>query len=273
MFVTKRIGLARAVGFLLLQFPSALAFATPSCCRPGIDHARIQPRPPAWSHREHDQAHATVVHNPQQVGGASGEPVGLAGYQGIATADEAWGFLEPVTMGCGGNLLREDFLAPSTGQDRLPQATILVVSRSLPHHAEAHSKHRALERTAYDPLRTFATAGGSWARVDVPMTATMIDLIAVLGLLVTTPRRQAMTDPQHSLTAIDIALEPDAVMMSRAFADIAALRETSLRALRWTPLIMRTSRCYNALYGQPIFRATTRRPKRCWRRKNTPTGN
>jgi hypothetical protein len=116
MFVTKRIGLARAVGFLPLYFPSALAFATPSCCRPGIDHARIQPRPPAWSHREHDQAHATVVHNPQQVGGASGEPVGLAGYQGIATADEAWGFLEPVTMGCGGNLLREDFLAPSTGQ-------------------------------------------------------------------------------------------------------------------------------------------------------------
>jgi hypothetical protein len=53
----------------------------------------------------------------------------------------------------------------------------------------------------------------------------MIDLIAVLGLLVTTPRRQAMTGPQHALTAIDIALEPDAVMMSRAFADNAALRE------------------------------------------------
>ena len=34
-----------------------------------------------------------------------------------------------------------------------------------------------------------------------------------------------MTDPHHALTAIDIALEPDAVMMSRAFADNAALRE------------------------------------------------
>ena len=34
-----------------------------------------------------------------------------------------------------------------------------------------------------------------------------------------------MTDPQHALMAIDIALEPDAVMMSRAFAANAALRE------------------------------------------------
>jgi hypothetical protein len=34
-----------------------------------------------------------------------------------------------------------------------------------------------------------------------------------------------MTDPHHALTAIDIALEPDTVMMSRAFADNAALRE------------------------------------------------
>ena len=76
-----------------------------------------------------------------------------------------------------------------------------------------------------DPSRTSATAGGLGARVDVPMAATMIDLIAVLGLLVITPRRQTMTDPQHALTAIDIALEPDAVMMSRAFADNAALRE------------------------------------------------
>ncbi len=34
-----------------------------------------------------------------------------------------------------------------------------------------------------------------------------------------------MTNPQEALTAIDIALEPDAVMISRAFADNAALRE------------------------------------------------
>jgi len=34
-----------------------------------------------------------------------------------------------------------------------------------------------------------------------------------------------MTDPHHPLMAIDIALEPDAVMMRRAFADNAALRE------------------------------------------------
>jgi hypothetical protein len=53
----------------------------------------------------------------------------------------------------------------------------------------------------------------------------MIDLIAVLGLPVTTPRRQTMTDPQPPITAIDIALEPDAVMTNRAFADNAALRE------------------------------------------------
>src|ERR1700759_4714972 len=33
-----------------------------------------------------------------------------------------------------------------------------------------------------------------------------------------------MTDPQHARTAIDIALEPDAVMMNRALADNAALR-------------------------------------------------
>ncbi len=33
-----------------------------------------------------------------------------------------------------------------------------------------------------------------------------------------------MTDPQPHLTAIDIALEPDAVMMNRALADNAALR-------------------------------------------------
>src|ERR1700735_965225 len=46
----------------------------------------------------------------------------------------------------------------------------------------------------------------------------------MLGLLVTPPRRQAMTNPQHALTAIDIALEPDAVMMRRAFADNTALR-------------------------------------------------
>jgi hypothetical protein len=34
-----------------------------------------------------------------------------------------------------------------------------------------------------------------------------------------------MTEPHDALTAIDIALEPDAIMMSRAFADNAALRE------------------------------------------------
>ena len=34
-----------------------------------------------------------------------------------------------------------------------------------------------------------------------------------------------MTDPHHPLMAIDIALEPDAVMMRRAFAENAALRE------------------------------------------------
>ena len=33
-----------------------------------------------------------------------------------------------------------------------------------------------------------------------------------------------MTDPQPPLTAIDIALEPDTVMMNRALADNAALR-------------------------------------------------
>src|SRR6476661_461674 len=100
--------------------------------------------------------------------------------------------------------------------------------RLLPAGAVAGWALHPLESAAFHgahPLRTFATAGGLWARVDVPMAATMIDLIAVLGHLVTTPRRQAMTDPQHALTAIDIALEPDAVMMSRAFADNAALRE------------------------------------------------
>ena len=44
-----------------------------------------------------------------------------------------------------------------------------------------------------------------------------------------------MTDPQPHLTAIDIALEPDAVMMNRALADNAALRanvpQASLRYL------------------------------------------
>jgi hypothetical protein len=57
------------------------------------------------------------------------------------------------------------------------------------------------------------------------MAAAMIDLIAVLGLPVTTPRRETMTDPHPPVTAIDIALEPDAVMISRALADNAALRE------------------------------------------------
>ncbi len=33
-----------------------------------------------------------------------------------------------------------------------------------------------------------------------------------------------MTDPQSPVTAIDIALEPDTAMMSRALADNAALR-------------------------------------------------
>jgi hypothetical protein len=53
----------------------------------------------------------------------------------------------------------------------------------------------------------------------------MIGLIAVLGFLLIMPGRRAMTDSQQALTAIDIALEPDAVMMSHAFADNAALRE------------------------------------------------
>jgi hypothetical protein len=34
-----------------------------------------------------------------------------------------------------------------------------------------------------------------------------------------------MTDLQHALTAIDIALEPYAVVMSRAFTDNVTLRE------------------------------------------------
>jgi len=34
-----------------------------------------------------------------------------------------------------------------------------------------------------------------------------------------------VTDPHHALTAIDIALEPDAVMRNRAFADNVALRK------------------------------------------------
>jgi hypothetical protein len=57
------------------------------------------------------------------------------------------------------------------------------------------------------------------------MATASTDPIAVLGILVTALQRWTMTDPQEALTAIDIALEPDAVMMRRAFADNAALRE------------------------------------------------
>jgi hypothetical protein len=40
-----------------------------------------------------------------------------------------------------------------------------------------------------------------------------------------------MTDPHHAPTAIDIALELDAVTRNRAFADNVALRENFPRGL------------------------------------------
>jgi hypothetical protein len=105
------------------------------------------------------------------------------------------------------------------------------------------------------------------------MGAAMIDLTSVLGLLIITPRRQTMTDPQHALTAIDIALEPDAVMRSRAFADNAALRENvpqgfALDATHHAHVTL--LQCFVRTADLSSIYAAT---EKGWRRKNTPAGN
>jgi hypothetical protein len=59
---------------------------------------------PLATHAEHDQTDATtvqVIHDPQQVRGASCQPVRLAGHQRVATADEAQGFLQSIALGHG----------------------------------------------------------------------------------------------------------------------------------------------------------------------------
>ena len=105
--------------------------------------ARVSIRGP---HAEHDQADATaiqVVHDPQQVGGASGQPIGLAGDQRIASADEAQGFLEPIALCHGGNLLGEDFLAAGSLQiaDLGIQSGLLVAGRC-PRITHQDARHR-----------------------------------------------------------------------------------------------------------------------------------
>jgi hypothetical protein len=53
------------------------------------------------AHAEHDQTDATaiqVIHNPQQVGGASGKAVGLTNEECVVPTDEAQGFLEAIAL-------------------------------------------------------------------------------------------------------------------------------------------------------------------------------
>jgi hypothetical protein len=67
----------------------------------------------------------------------------------------------------------------------------------------------------------FTASGGPSRR---RMLGALATLPALQGLLVaTTAQAQTMTDPQHPVTAVDIALEPDAVMVQHAHADNARL--------------------------------------------------
>jgi hypothetical protein len=68
---------------------------------------------PLTAHAEHDQTDATaiqVVHDPQEVCGAPGKTIGLAADQRDIPSDEAQGFLEPIALCQGGDLLGEYFL-------------------------------------------------------------------------------------------------------------------------------------------------------------------
>ena len=83
----------------------------------------------------------------------------------------------------------------------------------------------------------------------------------------------AMTDLHDALTAIDIALELDAAMTSRAFAANVAVRENfpqgfALDATHHAHITL-PQRFVRTVDLPDIFAAT----KQCWRRKGTPTGS
>jgi hypothetical protein len=66
------------------------------------------------THAEHDKADATaveVIDDPQEVRGAPGKAIWLARYQRVTSADKAQGFLQPIPLSHGGNLLQKNILA------------------------------------------------------------------------------------------------------------------------------------------------------------------
>jgi hypothetical protein len=78
---------------------------------------------------------------------------------------------------------------------------------------------------------------------------------------------------QNPVTAIDIALEPDATMIQRAQADDARLLKAFPKGLLWMQRTIRTSRCCSSSSARPTSKRSTTQSTRCWLMKSQQAGN
>ena len=91
-----------------------------------------------------------------------------------------------------------------------------------------------------------------------------IDRRFMLGALAALPASQIATAKAQPMqvTAVDIALEPDATMIQHAKADNARCLSNSRKGLLWMRRTTRTSRCFSSSFARQTSIRSTMRPTR-----------